>query len=603
MTPGTLLFTCSSIQGSDTPYSSASRPRASLLPRQPTQQMEQDERHQTAAREPYHHHGTRDGGADDEAVAAAEHKRHDYLVGVGLLLLVVLLWTASNFLTNNILTSGWDKPFAVTYANTASFAVYLVPFALVGRRGKRGLARSPQSGRPQKGFWERLGFSLPAASQTRSRRGSYSPIPTSGTPSYDATRLRPVSPVDTLRSSRPRLVHGGRPSSIDGRRPISFLEAPLPELEGQHHSPSLPPAALPPLTLRETAVLAGQFTLVWFAANWSLNAGLGMTSVASGTTLSSASGFFTLGLGSLTGVERFSRTKLLAVVISFMGVVLVTHADAQPDVSGSTTAPSNAPLGDFLALLSAFCYAIYVTLLKLKIKSEERVSMPLFFGFVGIFNILGMWPIGVLLHLTGVETFQFPQDGKTWAGVGVNMCITFVSDFAYLLSMLKTAPLVATVGLSLTIPLAVFIDLLCGTHSGGAMANLGSLAVLMSFVTIGWDDNKAVEEDAAAASAAEGSGFARTGSGAGGTAAPPSFLEEDGYNSDYERGRARASALLGRSSSMAVFDSSASDLGADPGAEREGEWGEQQARSGTRSAVASEIGSYSGRPVSPTGGR
>ena len=49
--------------------------------------------------------------------------RRDYLVGIALLILVVLLWTASNFLTNNILTSGWDKPFAVTYANTSSFSL------------------------------------------------------------------------------------------------------------------------------------------------------------------------------------------------------------------------------------------------------------------------------------------------------------------------------------------------------------------------------------------------------------------------------------------------------------------------------------------------
>lgn len=69
------------------------------------------------------------------------------------------------------------------------------------------------------------------------------------------------------------------------------------------------------------------------------------------------------------------------------------------------------------------------------------------------------------------------------------------SDFAYLLSMLKTAPLVATVGLSLTIPLAVFIDLLMGTHSGGTMANIGSLAVLLSFVAIGWDDTHGTAEE------------------------------------------------------------------------------------------------------------
>lgn len=80
-----------------------------------------------------------------------------------------------------------------------------------------------------------------------------------------------------------------------------------------------------------------------------------------------------------------------------------------------------------MALLSAFFYAVYVTLLKVRIGSEERVSMPLFFGFVGAFNILAMWPIGLVLHLTGVERAQLPADAATWAGVGVNMAITFVS--------------------------------------------------------------------------------------------------------------------------------------------------------------------------------
>jgi solute carrier family 35 protein F5 len=33
-----------------------------------------------------------------------------------------------------------------------------------------------------------------------------------------------------------------------------------------------------------------------------------------------------------------------------------------------------------LALLSAFCYALYVILLKVRIGQEERVNMQLFFG-------------------------------------------------------------------------------------------------------------------------------------------------------------------------------------------------------------------------------
>lgn len=49
-------------------------------------------------------------------------------------------------------------------------------------------------------------------------------------------------------------------------------------------------AALPPLTVRETIHLSSIFCFFWFVANWSGNAALGFTSVASATILSSMSG-------------------------------------------------------------------------------------------------------------------------------------------------------------------------------------------------------------------------------------------------------------------------------------------------------------------------
>ena len=44
------------------------------------------------------------------------------------------------------------------------------------------------------------------------------------------------------------------------------------------------------LTPEETAKLAAYFCFLWFAANWTLNAALAYTSVASATVLSSMSG-------------------------------------------------------------------------------------------------------------------------------------------------------------------------------------------------------------------------------------------------------------------------------------------------------------------------
>lgn len=83
-------------------------------------------------------------------------------------------------------------------------------------------------------------------------------------------------------------------------------------------------------------------------------------------------------------------------------------------------------LGDSLALLSALFYAVYVILLKVRIRSESRIDMQLFFGFVGLFNIIGCWPIGVLLHLTGVEKFELPTSGRVIVGLLVNVSFSKV---------------------------------------------------------------------------------------------------------------------------------------------------------------------------------
>jgi solute carrier family 35 protein F5 len=410
----------------------------------------------------------------DDVVPSPDQLRSDeqsekdrFAVGVALLILVVVLWTGSNFLTNFQLTRGYDKPFAVTYLNTSSFTLYLIPFLTVLRRRKR---RSRYAGRSGDDVWSKMGFRLPSGSLFS--REAYMPLPISS----DERTGRAVNIHSHLQGSQ------NRPSSIDGRRPaVTALQRPSVDVN----------EVSKPLTMRETAVLALQFMIVWFLANYSLNLALKLTSVASATTLSSASGLFTLAIGTLVGVEIFTFAKLGAVAMSFFGVLLVTQADTISHTRINVRLLTRQPfLGDLLALASALFYALYVVLLKRKIVREERVSMPLFFGFVGLFNVVVMLPVGVILHLTGLEPFELPYGRLMWTGVAVNMAITVVSDFAYLLAMLKSSPLVATVGLSLTIPLAILIDFLLGSHSGGVQAYLGSIVVLSSFALIGLADRK-----------------------------------------------------------------------------------------------------------------
>jgi solute carrier family 35 protein F5 len=95
------------------------------------------------------------------------------------------------------------------------------------------------------------------------------------------------------------------------------------------------------------------------------------------------------------------------------------HLDLNALVLGGTI--PRVILGNILALLSALFYAMYVILLKVRIKAEYRIDMQLFFGFVGLFNILACWPLGLILHLAGAEIFELPQTKQAVYAILINV--------------------------------------------------------------------------------------------------------------------------------------------------------------------------------------
>ncbi|CCL98987.1 uncharacterized protein FIBRA_00995 [Fibroporia radiculosa] len=368
------------------------------------------------------HHGK------SRSPARTIHDRKDYLIGICFLLIVVILWTSSNFVTQGLFEDGYEKPFLVTYLNTSAFSFYLLPFII------------------RKSF-ERFA-TVKTTTHTRERHG-YEPL------------LTEETAVESL-------------GSVDPDDPALSM-------------------GLPPLTIQETVQLAASFCFLWFIANWTVNASLDYTSVASATILSSMSGFFTLGIGRIFRVEKLTVVKC---------VVLVSVSDSSQPASPSNSLPTTLIanfasahfLGDCFALLSAIFYALYVILLKVRIRSESRIDMQLFFGFVGLFNILGCWPIGVVLHLTGIERFELPSSSKAIIALLINMAITLSSDYIYVLAMLKTTPVVVTIGLSLTMPLAVLGDFFLARPTK-VQVIIGAAVVLCSFVLIGLEDSQVREED------------------------------------------------------------------------------------------------------------
>ncbi|KAG0264749.1 hypothetical protein BG011_006179 [Mortierella polycephala] len=357
-----------------------------------------------------------------------------YTLGILALLSVVCIWVSSSFLMNNIFAGrNYNKPFFITYINTASFSFYLLGPLFKQWRRKWTLHKSAS-----------VAEEAVISSKSLSCSESYGSLDHLG-------------------------VQDSLPTAI-----IS-TESTLEQGSGSVHPDEKP------LTHREIAHLSFAFCILWFAANWATNASLAYTTVASSTILASMSGFFTLAIGAFFKTESFSAFKLIAVLMSVLGVAFVSESDrGSPSID--PTAPIAPLFGDFLALMSAFFYGCYTVMLKVRIQNESRVNMSLFFGFVGLFNLLLLWPLFGVLHWTGIEPFELPGDSRIVWMIGINAIVgTFVSDYLWLLSMLMTSPLVVTLGLSLTIPLALLGDVVGYGRVLGVGYWIGAGLVLTGF--------------------------------------------------------------------------------------------------------------------------
>lgn len=251
------------------------------------------------------------------------------------------------------------------------------------------------------------------------------------------------------------------------------------------------------LSLPSTLRLSLEFCLLWFLANYFVAACLEYTTVASSTILTSTSSVFTLLFGSLLRVERFTLRKLLAVLASLAGIALISLIDLSGrdnDASHRGDFPEKSTweiaVGDGLAFASAVMYGIYAVFMKARIGCESRVNMPLFFGLVGLLNVLLLWPGFFVLHYTGIEPFALPPAGRVTGIIIANSLSSLVSDIAWAYAVLLTSPIVVTVGLSMTIPLSLVGQVVLNGQRASALYWVGAVVVVGSFVFVNEEEKK-----------------------------------------------------------------------------------------------------------------
>ncbi len=169
-------------------------------------------------------------------------------------------------------------------------------------------------------------------------------------------------------------------------------------------------------------------------------------------------------------------------------------------------------IGDIAGLLSAMGYGAYTVLLRhLCPKDEDRMSMQLLFGYVGLLNMIFLSPVAVwVIVASGGDDDDVGDPASATATTTLTWTILLflilkglldnvISDYLWARAVILTSATVASVGLGLTIPMAFFADWITGNpdverHLGDV---LGAMCVLFGFVfvNIGGEEKGAEEAD------------------------------------------------------------------------------------------------------------
>ena len=170
-----------------------------------------------------------------------------------------------------------------------------------------------------------------------------------------------------------------------------------------------------PYILKKTAIITTALTIAglsWYVA-------IAWTTESDLTAIYNCSTFFAYMFSVPLLGDKVRLDKVISVIVAFAGVLVIAYGDSKSEGNGQEA--SNRAAGNIAIGIGSVLYGLYEVLYKKLACPPEGVSpgrgvlfANTFGSCIGLFTALVLWIPLPILHVTGIEKFEFPTGGASY---------------------------------------------------------------------------------------------------------------------------------------------------------------------------------------------
>ncbi|CAL4121227.1 unnamed protein product, partial [Meganyctiphanes norvegica] len=229
-------------------------------------------------------------------------------------------------------------------------------------------------------------------------------------------------------------------------------------------------------------IMKAIFFILWFVRNHSYDKTYRISNISLMNHTSSIQRKFDFFLSAMITAPEIRTPFRLAKLVCRDVVLQIITGVTLGRIQGLVLGDESFTLCHQWSLKVSIPLCVY--LCQLQIEIPNIADYYFLIGFVGLFNVILLWPGFLLLDLLDWEKFEWPNSEQLMY-MAINGIIgTVLSELLWLWGCFLTSSLMATLSLSLTIPLTMAVDTwLKGIHYSW-LFYVGAIPMMISFLSV-----------------------------------------------------------------------------------------------------------------------